>query len=131
VRSDHADRRLAAFVVESRQRGEVLGWRDLLVLSALRREKRITSSRAGELLQESADDARMILNGLVERGLLESRGEARARTYHLAARVRGAADLCQLSGAQASRLLRSMRDRGELALQGERRAARYVLPGTT
>jgi ATP-dependent DNA helicase RecG len=45
VRSDHADRRLAAFVVESRRHGEVFGWRDLLVLSEVRREKRITSSR--------------------------------------------------------------------------------------
>jgi ATP-dependent DNA helicase RecG len=87
VRGDHADRRLAAFVVESRQKGEVFGWRDLMILAELRRERRLTSARAGHLLQESPDDARAMLNTLVERGLLEARGERRARTYHLAAAV--------------------------------------------
>ena len=87
VRGDRADRQLAAFVVESRQQGVMFGWRDLLILSELRHERRITSSRAGDLLQESPTDARAILNGLVERGLLEARGESKARTYHLAAAI--------------------------------------------
>jgi len=47
----------------------------------------VTSGRAGELLQVGTDEARSTLNLLVERGLLESRGEGRGRTYHLAAEL--------------------------------------------
>ena len=51
----------------------------------MRAESRVTSARAGELLHVGIDGARSVLNSLVERGLLESRGEGRGRTYHLAA----------------------------------------------
>lgn len=87
LRSGPADRELAAFVVESRQHGEQLSLDDLLILHEVRAERRISSGRAGELLQIPADEARAKLNGLVERGLLESRGERKGRTYHLASGV--------------------------------------------
>ncbi len=37
------------------------------------------------VLQLSTDEARAILNNLVERGYLEARGEGKGRTYHLTA----------------------------------------------
>lgn len=58
-----------------------------MALHEVRSEKRIASSRASELFQVSQNEARSILNGLVERGLLEARGESKGRTYHLAASV--------------------------------------------
>lgn len=87
LRSGPADRELAGFVAESRQQGERYSLQDLLVLHEVRQERRITSARAAELFQVGHDEARALLNGLVERGLLEARGETKGRTYHLAAAV--------------------------------------------
>ena len=77
--------KLATFVAEARQDGTTLGLTDLMVLREVRQERRVTSARAAELLQVATDEARAELNRLVERGLLEARGERRGRTYHLAA----------------------------------------------
>ena len=82
-----ADRELAVFVAASTRRGQPLELQTLQVLHEVRTERRVTSRRAGELLQISADETRTVLNSLVERGLLESRGEGRGRTYHLSASV--------------------------------------------
>lgn len=80
-----ADRELAAFVAASARGGHPLNLQTLQVLYEVRQESRITTARAAELLQTSTDEARIVLNGLVERGLLEARGERRGRTYHLSA----------------------------------------------
>ena len=82
-----ADRELAAFTAASARDGRPLDLRTLQVLHEVRVESRVTSGRAGELLQVGADEARSALSSLVERGLLESRGEGRGRTYHLAAEL--------------------------------------------
>jgi ATP-dependent DNA helicase RecG len=82
-----ADRELAAFVAASARDGRLLDLQTLQVLHEVRSESRITSARAGELLHVASDEARTVLNGLVERGLLESRGEGKGRTYHLAAEL--------------------------------------------
>jgi ATP-dependent DNA helicase RecG len=87
LRSGPADRELAGFVAESRQRGERYSLQDLLVLHEVRQERRISSAQAAELFQVSQEEARAVLNELVERGLLEARGERKGRTYHLAAAV--------------------------------------------
>lgn len=87
LRSGPADRDLAGFVAESRQQGQPFSLRDLLVLHEVRQERRITAARAAELFQVGHDEARVELNRLVERGLLEARGERKGRTYHLAAAV--------------------------------------------
>lgn len=79
------DRELAAFVAASARDGRPLELQTLLVLHDVRTESRITSARVGALLQVGTDEARVILSALVERGLLESRGEGRGRTYHLSA----------------------------------------------
>lgn len=87
LRAGPADKALAAFIAESLQRGQEFGLEDLMALHEVRSEKRISSARASELFQVSQNEARSILNGLVERGLLEARGESKGRTYHLAASV--------------------------------------------
>ncbi|MEW6155387.1 MAG: RNA-binding domain-containing protein [Actinomycetota bacterium] len=85
VRPGPADRELAAFVAGAERRGDRLSLPTLQVLHEVRGEGRITSSRAAELLQLNQDEARALLNELVGRGNLESRGERKARTYHLSA----------------------------------------------
>ena len=82
-----ADRELAVFTAASARDGRPLDLRTLQVLHEVRVESRVTSGRAGEFLQVGTDEARSVLNSLVERGLLESRGEGRGRTYHLAAEL--------------------------------------------
>lgn len=82
-----ADRELAAFVAASARDGKPLDLQTLQVLHEVRTESRISSGRAAELLQVSSHEARMVLNVLVERGLLEARGERKGRTYHLAAAI--------------------------------------------
>ncbi len=82
-----ADRELAAFAAAAARDNNALNLQTLQVLHEVRAESRITSGRAGELLQIAAEEARSVLNALVERGLLESRGEGKGRTYHLAAEL--------------------------------------------
>ena len=85
VRSGPADSDLAGYIAQYRRSGEELDLQDLLTLHEIRAERRITTSRAADLFQIDTSSARAKLNALVERGLLESRGESRARTYHMSA----------------------------------------------
>lgn len=82
-----ADRELAAFVAQAERSGRPVSLNTLQVLHEVRGEKRITSARASELLQLPMDEARTVLNALVEQGYLEARGERKGRTYHLSAAV--------------------------------------------
>lgn len=87
LRAGPADRELAGYLDECRRAGQQFSLEDLLVLHEVRQERRITTARAAELFQVPAEEARTVLNRLVERGLLEARGESKGRTYHLAAAV--------------------------------------------
>ncbi len=82
-----ADRELAAFVAQAEGAGRPVALGTLQVLHEVRRERRITSHRAADLLQIPTDEARTALNRLVEQGYLEARGEGKGRTYHLSAGV--------------------------------------------
>ena len=82
-----ADRELAVFAAAAARDDKVLDLRTLQVLNEVRSEGRITSERAAELSHIAVAEARASLNIIVERGLLEARGEGRGRTYHLAAEV--------------------------------------------
>ncbi|WP_420625583.1 RNA-binding domain-containing protein [Candidatus Poriferisodalis sp.] len=82
-----ADRELAAFAAAAARDNNALNLQTLQVLHEVRAEGRITSVRAGELLHIPAEGARSVLNALVERGLLEARGDGKGRTYHLAAEL--------------------------------------------
>lgn len=87
VAAGTADRELAAFAAAAARDNNALNLQTLQVLHEVRAESRITSVRAGELLHITPEGARSVLNELVERGLLETRGEGRGRTYHLAAEL--------------------------------------------
>lgn len=78
---------LVRFLTEESRAGRGLGLNELLVLDELLRERSVTTRRAGQLTQLPEADARQLLTAMVEGGVLESRGEARGRSYHLSAAV--------------------------------------------
>ncbi len=85
VRSGPADKELAGFIAESRRNGQEFSLEDLLALHEVREERRITTARASTLFQVDQHEARGVLNRLADRGLLETRGDGKGRSYHLAA----------------------------------------------
>lgn len=87
LRSGPADLELAGYISELERSGQGLSLSDLMALHEVRWERRINTARAADLFQVSHQEARATLNSLVERGLLEARGENKGRTYHLAAPV--------------------------------------------
>lgn len=74
---------LTGYVLEQAQAGHQLSLEALLVVNELVRERRVATARAAKLLQRDEDETRGLLNRLVDQGVLEARGEARGRTYHL------------------------------------------------
>lgn len=58
---------------------------DMLVLNAVERERRINIPRAAVLIQRGEPVARAVLERLVERGILQARGERQRRIYHFSA----------------------------------------------
>ncbi len=54
-------------------------------MNALLREREITTAGAAEILQRCESEARAVLNRLVDRGVLQARGQTRGRSYHLSA----------------------------------------------
>ena len=87
VRSGPADAEMAGYIAQARRSGQEMSLVDLLTLHEVRAERRITTARAAELFQVDQASARATLNALVERGLLESRGERKGRTYHMSAAI--------------------------------------------
>lgn len=85
VRSGPADAELAAFIAEARRGGQDFSLEDLLTLHEVRVERQITTARAAELFQVDQNEARLVLNRLADRGLIEARGTGTGRSYHLAA----------------------------------------------
>ncbi len=85
MRTGPADREFAGYIAEARQEGQDFTLEELLALHEVRTERRITSERAAELFQVAPAEARVVLNRLAERGLVEARGERKGRTYHLSA----------------------------------------------
>jgi ATP-dependent DNA helicase RecG len=74
-------------VVEESQAGRVLKVDDLLLLNHLFYERRLALPQAVQIVQKSEQDAKTILEHLVESGFIEARGERKGRTYHLSASV--------------------------------------------
>ncbi len=89
VRSGPVDRELASFLAQARQDGQQFSLEDLLTLHEVRLERRITTTRAAELYQVDRHQARITLNRLADRGLLEVRGNRRGSAYHLSAPLYG------------------------------------------
>lgn len=76
---------LARFVVELAERDQRLGLEQLLVLNVVAEQRRAGTRELAGALQRSPEDTLPILNGMVETGLLETRGERKGRTWHLSA----------------------------------------------
>jgi ATP-dependent DNA helicase RecG len=103
-------------VSEEAQAGRPLGLDELLLLNTLRLERQLSTGAAAALIQKPDADARAVLNGLVESGLVEPRGERKGRTYHLSAST------YQRLGEEAA----YVRLRGFEPLQQEQMIAQYV-----
>lgn len=80
-----ANLEFVCLLVEEGQAGNPLGLDDILILNRLWLERRLTTVDVAHLIQKPEADARAALERLVERGLLESRGERKGRAYHLSA----------------------------------------------
>ena len=76
---------VAKYVAEEARAGRELSLQDLLIVNDLLRERRVSTAQAARLLQTDESTTRALLNQMVDQGILEARGEARARTYHLSA----------------------------------------------
>lgn len=77
----------ARLVFEQGRTGRPLGLDHLLILDVLRRERRTNASLAARVIQKSESVARSVLEQLVERGLIEAKGERQNRVYLLSAAV--------------------------------------------
>jgi len=74
-------------VTEENRRQRALSVSELLILNHMWRERAIDTPTASELIQRDDAEARAILEGLVEAGLVERRGSKRGRDYLLSAGV--------------------------------------------
>jgi len=72
-------------LVEEARAGRDLRLDELLLLNALWQDRRLTTEEAARLTQKPESDVRVVLNRLVEAGLVEPRGERKGRTWHLSA----------------------------------------------
>jgi ATP-dependent DNA helicase RecG len=75
----------ARLVAEESQASRPLTLDDLLLLNHLWLERRLTTEEAAKLIQKRETEARTRLQRLVEVGMVEARGERRARIWHLSA----------------------------------------------
>ena len=87
LRGGAASLEFAAFVYEQDRADDSLSLDDLLVLNHLQHERRVDTATVGGLTQRGEAHARGVLERLVERGLIEARGERRGRVYHLSAEL--------------------------------------------
>ena len=85
-RGGHDLRELCTIVFERERRQGPLTVDQMIILNRLFHERRLTSEQAETEIQRSRNDARAVLERLIEEGLVEARGERRGRIYHLAAR---------------------------------------------
>jgi ATP-dependent DNA helicase RecG len=140
-------------VIEEGEKQRPLTLDQLLLLNLLWEQRVTEVAEAASRLQRSPQEARAQLERLVERGLVESRGE-RVRSYTLSRRIyamlgqpldadledqlmhllthkqqitRGeVAQQLGLKPDAAARLLKQLQQKGLLELRGERRGAHYV-----
>lgn len=119
IRPGPADKELAAFIAEARRDDREFSLEELLVLHEVRRERLITVAGTAVLLQSNEQDARAVLNGLADRGLVEARGRTSGRAYHLAAslyrRLGEPAQYVRASGFDAIRRTQPQHRTRELA----------------
>ena len=111
-----ADRNFLRMVVEQHERlGEPLV-EPLIVLMRLRDERRLTTIDLAPSLQKSESQARILLENLLETGLIEAHGSGRGRSYTLSAKV------YQQTGQKAA----YVRQAGFDAIQQEQMVLNYI-----
>jgi ATP-dependent DNA helicase RecG len=87
LRGGESSLEFAAFVYEQDKAGTPLGLEDLLILNQLQHERRADIQILENLTQRGESHTRAIVERLVERGLVEAKGEKRGRVYHLGAQL--------------------------------------------
>lgn len=85
LRGGVASLEFAAFVYEQDKADTPLSLDELLTLNQLQHARRVDAPTIGRLTQRGEEHARAVLERLVDRGLIEPRGEGRGRVYHLSA----------------------------------------------
>lgn len=85
LRGGAASLEFAAFVYVHDRSGEPLTLDELLAVNQLQQDRRIDAVAVGAMTQRGEAYARGVLERLVERGLIEPKGEKRGRVYHLSA----------------------------------------------
>lgn len=83
LRGGESSLQFSSFVYEQDKSGKPLSLDELLVLNHLFYERRADSETVGKLIQKGTTEGHAVLERLVERGLLEAKGERRGRIYHL------------------------------------------------
>lgn len=112
-----ADEAFLKLVIEQEsKRGQELPIDSLIALAALRELKRLSTEELATHIQREAAQAKRTLEALVEMGLVQAHGNARGRSYTLAAGV------YQLDGEKAA----YTRQVGFSALQHEQLVLSYV-----
>lgn len=76
---------------EQARTGKTLSLRSLLILDALKKQRRLTISDLSQQLHFTDITIRATIEALVESGLVEARGNSKARTYMLSSQVYRAA----------------------------------------
>jgi len=111
-----ADRNFLRMVVEQHDRLDEPLVEPLIVLARLRDERRLTTSDILPSLQKSESQVRIILEKLLETGLIEAHGSGRGRSYTLSAEV------YRRSGQKAA----YVRQAGFDALQQEQMVVKFI-----
>lgn len=87
IRNGNLDETFARYILEQSKAGNEFGWSELLILSFLKRNREIEVKTASQLLQQSTDKAKALLDSLIERGILEPFGLTRGTVYRLSKAV--------------------------------------------
>ncbi len=85
LRGGQPSLQFAGFVFEQDKAGTPLTLDEMLILNLLFFERRIDVPTAVKNIQKGVSETRSVLERLMERGMIEAKGEKRARVYHLAA----------------------------------------------
>jgi len=85
LRGGQESLQFAAFVFERERQQGPMTVEQMIVLNRLFHERRVTTEQVAAEVQRPQNEARALLERLVEEGLVDARGEKRGRVYHLAA----------------------------------------------
>ncbi|RLG23300.1 hypothetical protein DRN85_09630 [Methanosarcinales archaeon] len=96
IRNGTIDEPFIRFIKEMEQKGKEMGLDELMILSVLRRQRELSITEAGNILQLDINRAREILNQMITRGFLEKSGIKKGVLYRLSG------NLCKKLGESLS-----------------------------